>query len=702
MAAVSISNKLFGNLSDLTVVAVTVVILSILFVPLPKPLLDFLLIVNVSSALMVLLLTFYADKPLSFSTFPSILLITTLFRLALNVSSTRLILAEADAGHVIAAIGDFVIGGNYVVGVVVFIILVIVQYVVITNGAQRVAEVAARFTLDSMPGKQMSIDADLNMGLIDEKDARSRRDEIQQEANFYGAMDGATKFVKGDAIAGIIIIFVNIVAGLSIGISSMGMSWGDALQTYTLLTVGDGIVTQIPALIIATATGIIITRAATDSKLGTEVVAQVTAHPITLAVVGVCLAAAMLLPGLPTMPLLIALMAVAALGFYSYRQLSRAQAAAMDENSALSEQQDSAAANDLEMSIEVKPIEVRLGPAINLLEETSKTLLHEKIQKVRKQYAVDTGLILPAVAIINDASQSDASGYSIHIYGVNYGSGQLFTDRVLAISGPTTKVELTGTKTREPTYGLPAVWISKEQSMDARATGYTVVEPTTVLITHLTDLLKRQGHELLTRSETQKLLDRHRSTCGGLIEEIIPQLLSMTDVQRVLQRLVREQVPIKNIEFILEVLADKGKHKKNHDELVEEVRKRIGALICQNLANKASELEVMTLDPQAERILINAINPPERMNPFSLDAQGYDRLVQAISATSQRMMSKGKVPILLCSPVLRPKIKQLMERVLPRLAVLGLTEVPNTVVVKSFETVHVILTKEMTEVTAHG
>ncbi|MCG3723687.1 flagellar biosynthesis protein FlhA [Vibrio cincinnatiensis] len=687
MVLQSIDTRL-GTKSDLLIVLGTIGIISVLFIPLPPMALDFLSICNIGIALLILLLTFYSDKPLSFSTFPSILLITTLFRLALNISATRLILDDAKAGKVIAVIGQHVVGGNYVVGVVVFIILIVVQYVVVTSGAQRVAEVAARFTLDSMPGKQMSIDADLNIGVIDELEAKRKREEIQQEANFYGAMDGATKFVKGDAIAGIIIIFVDIIAGLMMGVGHHGMSWSHALHTYTLLTVGDGIVTQIPSLIIATATGIIITRAATDAKLGFEVVEQITAHPITLLILATCLLILMFVPGMPIGALVMAFLIVIVMLVYSYRSSTfrEEQASEIVET----EGKDLCQSNEKEelyRQLELHPIEIRLGVGLQDVIEDVKHSLYERVQNFRKQYALDSGFVIPAVKVIGNHTDVDADSYAIYIYGVKLGEGQIRLGHRLAIAGTQTKVQLEGEQTTEPTYGLPAVWVSENMVDMARSANYTLVDWQTMLITHLGEVIRTHSKDLLTRSEVEKLLERNKLGCEGLVQEIVPKIMSLTDIQRVLQLLIKESVPIRNIELILEVLADAGKRQKAHEELAEEVRLRLGAAICQSLVGSHGKLEVLTLDPNLERLLITTVNPPERVSAFSIDPSGKEKLISAIAQSAQRMMSRNHMPVIMCSPVIRRRLKQLTERALPRIAILSMTEIPVTIHVNSFDVV---------------
>jgi flagellar biosynthesis protein FlhA len=446
--------KVFGEKSELALVALLAGILLVLFAPIPAQLLDFLLITNFSFALLILLLTFFMQRPLEFSTFPSLLLVATLFRLGLNVAATRLILSEANAGRVIASIGNHAIGGNYVIGMIVFVVLIIVQYVVVTNGAQRVAEVAARFTLDGMPGKQMSIDADLNMGLIDQNEARERRKTIEKEANFYGAMDGASRFVKGDAIAGILIILVDVIGGLAIGVAQKGMSWGEALQTYTLLTVGDGIVTQVPALVIATGTGIIVTRAASDARLGAEVSKQILAHPRSIALVSMVLLALAFLPGLPVIPVL-TLAAIAALLFW--RALRRVPSGD-DADKSLS-QPAAEKPEDLYKALRVDPAEVTIGSGLIALVGEEGRLLAEKLASIRKQYALDMGVVLPLVRVRDEKRQAP-NRYEIKLFGTRVAEGEVHPDRLLAINPGGERAAIDGVAATDPAYGLSAVWIA--------------------------------------------------------------------------------------------------------------------------------------------------------------------------------------------------------------------------------------------------
>lgn len=674
----ALMSQLLEGKRDLALVLGMIGILVVLFSPMPPVLLDLLLIINLSVALLILLVTFYTDSPLKFSTFPSILLIATLFRLALNVTSTRLILDGAYAGEVIAAAGDYVVGGNYIVGLVVFLILVVVQYVVVTNGAQRVAEVAARFTLDSMPGKQMSIDADINMGLIDEHEARRRRQTIEREANFYGAMDGATKFVKGDAIAGIVIILINIVGGLAIGMVQLGMGWSEAVQRFTLLTVGDGIVTQIPSLVIAVATGIIITRAASDARLGREVVQQVLGSPRTLLVVAVALLGLLVLPGLPKWPVALVLAAVLVAAWYSHRRMADGGSDQDAGEEAAAPASTASGPADAEQELlalmQVDPLEIRLGRSIAQAYLPRVDALRERTEGLRRQFAQDLGLVLPRVRFV-EALTLGEERYEVLIHGARCGHGELVPDRVLAINPGGQRARLDGRETRDPAYGLPALWIEESSRQLARGAGYTLVDAETVLMTHLSEILKRHAPDLLTREEVERMVNRVRARQGSLVDELIPGVLSLSEVQRVLQLLLREQVGLRQLDAILECLVDAGRQTRAPEELVERVRERLGAGICQRLADPQGELHVMTLAPELERALLGAVRAGDG-RPAVSDAAQLEALLKGVAKHADQMISRNLSPVLLCPAPLRRVVRGLVQRSLPYVAVLSLSEVP--------------------------
>ncbi|HLT57475.1 MAG TPA: flagellar biosynthesis protein FlhA [Limnochordales bacterium] len=657
---------------DVTIVVAVVLILVMMVVPLPTGLIDLLLAVNISLALLVLMLTMNVRHPLDFSVFPALLLVLTLFRLALNVSTTRLILLQADAGSIIRAFGHFVVGGNYVVGFVVFLILVIIQFIVITRGAERVAEVAARFTLDAMPGKQMSIDADLNAGLITEDEARRRRQDIQREADFYGAMDGASKFVKGDAIAALVITAVNILGGFAVGVGQRGMGWGEALQRYTLLTVGDGLVSQIPALLIATATGIIITRAASEASLGRDVTGQLVAEPRIMLVAAAILLAFALLPGLPAVPFLVLSAMVGGLGLLS-RQEQRVQPPPPPEPAA--ERRPESVLGLLH----VDPMELEIGYGLIPLVDTEQGGdVLERVSMIRRQMALELGIVVPSIRI-RDNMELDANAYVVRIKGVEVGRGQLMPTHYLAMdSGATAKIQ--GIETREPAFGLPALWIAPSERAAAEQAGYTVVDASAVLATHLTEIIRRHAADLLGRQETRTLLDKVKEEFPAVVEELVPELLSVGEVQRVLQNLLREGVPIRNLVVILEVLADAARTTRDVALLTEAVREGLAPQISQLYTGEDGVLPALTLDPALEEELREALTDGQTLAWAPPRAQRFlDRLARAYEAA----LTRGQSPVLLCPPGLRRPLRQLTMRSLPRLPVLAYSEVAAGVEVRA-------------------
>jgi len=674
--------KRLGDQSDLVLVLGVVGILFVLFTPIPSQLLDFLLITNISIALLILLMTFYVDKPLQFSTFPSLLLIATLFRLSLNIASTRLILADADAGEVIATVGSYVVGGNYIIGLIVFIVLIVVQYVVVTNGAQRVAEVAARFTLDGMPGKQMSIDADLNMGLITAEEAQDRRSQIEKEANFYGAMDGASKFVKGDAIAGIIIVLINIIGGLTIGVAQLDMDWGDALQTFTLLTVGDGIVTQIPALIISTGTGIIVTRAASDSFLSKEISKQITAYPKILILLLLGLSFALILPGIPSLPVLFLIVII---GFILFVALRAKKKSAEKEIDTAIEEQASTEDDDVYSLLSVESLVLKIGQNLIPLFNEDDSIVMDKVASFRKQYALDVGFVMPKLRV-NDEKKLAPNKYEFWVYGVQVGAGEIFPDRQLAINpgSVTSTHNIEGIEAKDPTYGLPSVWMLKENIGEAKQAGYTVVDPVNVLITHLSELVKQQSANLLTRSETERLIDTLKQTHTSLVDEIIPAQFSLGDIQKVLQSLLEEKVSIRNLQAILEVLADEGKVSKDAEYLVSSVRKKLGGVICQNLIGSDGALRVLVLDPSIEQMLASGMRRDGDKVSLAVDPSVTEKLITKTASHVEEMLSANYKPVLLCAPELRQHLRRFTARLLPNLSILSMSEVPTNVDVRSY------------------
>lgn len=672
---------LFAKNRDLALVLGVIGILLVLFAPIPPVLIDFLIVLNFAFALTILLLTFYVARPVEFSTFPSLLLIATLFRLALNVSATRLILTSASAGDVIGSIGAFAVQGNYVIGLVVFFILIVVQYVVVTAGAQRVSEVAARFVLDSVPGHQMSIDADLNMGLIDQNEAKRRRKDLEKEAAFYGAMDGASKFVKGDAIAGIIILLINIIAGWTVGVAQMGMAWDEALSTFTLLTIGDGIVTQVPALIISVATGIIVTRSSADRQLSTEVFSQLSSIPkIPLIVLGALLLL-LALPGMPKWPMIIA-MAIAIGAFYTARRKKAAEEAQGLFDTLPADGQKAGAARG------VPPVEILLGKELGQQWLSIKPLLAERIAVLRSNREKESGFSIPAV-LFQDGGNLGPYDYEISLFGARHGFAQIYPEKMLAVRGSEAAETLPGVETRDPAYGLPSIWIDADSAERARASGYTLVDPVTVLMTHLGEMLRREASLLLSRSDIVAMLEGVRTRQPGLIEELVPAVMSVSDVQRILQNLLAEDVSIRNIDQIAEALVDLGRSVKDHSDLTEMVRQRLCHGICHSLRGNHEYLSVLSLDPKIEGQITESVRRAEKGSNYVLEPRLADQLIRKLIPIAEAMMQERLSPVLLCGPEIRRYLKTFTKRSLPRLSVLSVSEVPSTIDLRSFSIVKV-------------
>ncbi|MCF8886426.1 MULTISPECIES: flagellar biosynthesis protein FlhA [Priestia] len=668
---------------ELPVVIGVVLIIVMLVIPLPSWLLSILIMINISLALLVLLVSMNMKEPLELSVFPSLLLVLTLFRLGLNVSTTRSILGTGEAGGVVETFGHFVIGGNPLVGFVVFIILIIIQFLVITKGAERVSEVAARFTLDAMPGKQMSIDADLNAGMISEKQAIDRREKIQREADFYGAMDGASKFVKGDAIAGIVITLINILFGIIIGMLQMGMSITEASQTFTLLTVGDGLVSQIPALMISTATGIIVTRAASTGNLSEDITQQLFAFPVMLYVTGGTIAALGLITPINdviTMPIAI-LLGVG--GYY----LSRAKHQAVREEMAPTEEE----MEDNEMKspesvvnlLSVDPIEFEFGYALIPLADTNQGGdLLDRIVMIRRQLALELGLVIPVVRI-RDNIQLQPNEYCLKIKGNEVAKGELLLDHYLAISPGMDDDLIEGIDTLEPAFKMPAKWISESVKEQAEMFGYTVVDPPSVVSTHITEVIKSYAHELIGRQETKQLIDHTKETYPILIEEVTPNPLSVGDIQRVLAKLLKESVSIRNLPIIFEVLADYGKMTSDTDLLTEYVRQGLARQITSQYTIQEGLLRVLTLSGKVEKTMAEAVQQTEHGNYLSLDPNVSQAIVESIAKQTETLSFQEQSPIVLCSPAVRMYVRQITERYFPHMAVLSYNELEANVEVQS-------------------
>ena len=664
-------------------------ILVIMVLPVPAMFLDILLTVSITLAVIIMLVSLYILEPLQFSTFPSVLLIVTLYRLALNVATTRRILlfgseGEYAAGEVIRAFGQFVVGGNYAVGFIIFLILVIINFVVITKGSTRIAEVAARFTLDAMPGKQMSIDADLNAGLIDDQEARRKRQDIQRQADFYGAMDGASKFVRGDAIAGLLITAINILGGLIIGVLQYDMSMGEAAEVFTILTVGDGLVAQIPALIVSTSAGIIITRAAETTDLSTQLVNQLFKNVKVLMLSGGILIFLALVPGLPKVSFIILAAIMFSLAAVSRRRRIKE----------LSEEQEEAVKppeEDVMDLLEVDQMELEIGfNLISLVDPSKGGTLLERIKSLRKQIALDMGFIVPPIRI-RDNLQIGQNEYLILIKGSKIASGEIFPDKLLAMNpeGNLDKVE--GIVTKEPTFGLEAKWIDKSMRERGEMEGYTIVEPETVIITHLSEVIKNNAHELLGRQEVQELIDKIREKNPKLVDDLIPSVLDLGTVHMVLQNLLKERVSIRNLRYILEVLAAYGTKHKRVDDLVERVRSSLKRQITESLIGVDNKLYIFTLPSKVEQFIAENIQDTDEGKEVVMDPQSAQKILKSIMQKVDEIVSKGISPVLVVSPPIRLPIRKFIERFIPNLNVISHNEISENVAIESMGTLEINL-----------
>jgi flagellar biosynthesis protein FlhA len=661
-----------------------VILLSVMLLPLPSGFLDVLLVINISSGLVILLTAVYSYRPLDFVIFPSMLLVTTLFRISLNVASTRLVLLHghegtAAAGHVIQAFGNFVVGGNYVVGFVIFVILVIVNFMVITKGTERISEVAARFTLDALPGKQMSIDADLNTGLIDDREARKRRDLIRQEADFYGTMDGASKFVRGDAIAGILIVFINILGGLAIGILQNGMPLSEAFKNYTLLTVGDGLVSQIPALIISTSAGILVSRAASEMGMGAAFGKQFTMHSKPLSITAVMLFLLCFVPGFPAFPLFLvgSFLLWISIRVAKKHKPETAARAEEDEKGLESARESS----DLPPPLDILELELGYG-LIPLVDESQNGDLLPRIKAIRQQLALEFGILVPALHV-RDNLQLKPAEYRLLLKGNDVGKGEIMVGHYLALSAGEVTVELKGVPTRDPAFDLPAIWIPENRREEASRSGYTVIDPSTVVATHLTELFKKYADQMLTRQSVQQLLDNLAAHQPKLVDELVPNLLSPGIVQKVLQNLIREGVSVRDLQTICETLADFATLSKDPDILTEYVRQSLARTITRPYETEDHKFPVLSLQQGLEERLARGIQKSDSGTLLSLDPGFLQQFIQVTSNEVKRAVSMGHHPVLLCSPMVRRHLKKLLERFLPDVAVVSHSELSNSLEIRS-------------------
>jgi flagellar biosynthesis protein FlhA len=651
-----------------------IIILAMMVVPLPWFLLDLLFALNFSVSIGILLMAMYTKEPLDFSVFPSLLLVMTLFRLALNVSSTRLILLSGNPGKIVKAFGNFMIGGNEVVGFVIFIILVIIQFVVITKGSERVAEVSARFTLDAMPGKQMAIDADLNAGLISEEQARDRRMKVQMEADFYGAMDGSSKFVKGDAVAGLIITAINLLGGFVIGMTQMGLNAGEAWNKFALLTVGCGLVTQLPALVTSSAAGIIVTRTTSMDNLGADIASQLTSSPKVLTFTGAALIALSVIPGLPKLPLIV----LGLIWLGTGRTVTRARLTEdtvrkeEEYRKELESQKSPEAAQDL---IKVDALEIEFGLALLPLADPAQGGdLVDRIVMIRRQIAAELGIVIPFVRVRDNFAGLGPNEYCINLRGVPLGSGEVYPDRLMALEGPGTTEQITGIPGKEPAFGLDITWIAKDAREEAESKGYTVIDASAVVATHLTELLRKKAYHLLTRQETQRLINLAKTEDASCIEEAIPNLVTVGEVQKVLQNLLREGIPIRDLVTIMESLTDAAGVSRDIDYLTMRVREGLSRLITKEFGLDKGPYPVATLDPAFEMEIVESTKKGDRGSYVALSAERLSQMMAAIKEAMSSTEWQAKRPVLLTSAAVRAQVYEIASRVVPEIAVVAYEE----------------------------
>jgi len=679
--------KLLNNVVAIFVI----VIIAFIIIPLPSFVLDMMLIINISFSIMILLMTMYVKDALQFSIFPSLLLITTLFRLALNISSTRLILTNSgQAGQVIHTFGSFVLAGNLVVGFIVFLIIVIVNFMVITKGSERVSEVSARFKLDAMPGKQMAIDADLNSGLITEEMARTRRQDIQREAEFYGAMDGATKFVKGDAIASILITFINLIGGSIIGMVQGGGSINDVLSTYTTASVGDGLVSQLPALLISTATGMIVTRAASDATLSLDVTRQFFGQPIVMIISGGAICAMCLIPGMPVVQLLIVAGALIVSGLtIRKRKALQEEVAAEGAQSALAEQQpeqdEASFYNNIDNVynlLQIDLIEMEFGYSlIPLVDESNGSSFIERLVTFRKQFAMDMGTVIPAVRL-RDNGSLNPNQYVIKIKGEEVSRGEVLVNYYLALDPGNLTGNIDGIETIEPAYGIPSKWITPDKKEMAEIYGYTVIDPLSVMVTHLSETIRHHAHELLTRQDVNQLLESVKKADPSLVDEVVPSIISYSNLQKVLCNLLKEGIPIRDMETILSTISDYAPTVHDSEVLTEYVRQSLKRTITRKWSD-GGQIRVITLDSEVERMILNAITKNEQGTYLSLDPQSTQKIITKLMDCITKVKDVINVPIILTSPLVRIYFSKMLEQFYPNAVVLSFNELNSNVQIQA-------------------
>jgi flagellar biosynthesis protein FlhA len=669
--------KRAGKYSDLVAAGAIVLVVAMMVIPLPPFLIDLFITLNISCALMIVVATLYVPRALDFSAFPSLLLLTTLFRLAINISVTRLILLHGDAGHVVTAFGNFVVGGNVVVGLIIFLILIVIQFVVITNGAGRVAEVGARFTLDAMPGKQMAIDADLNTGQITDEEARRRRSEIAREADFYGAMDGASKFVKGDAMAGILITLINLVGGIVVGVAQQGLPFGDAAHQFSLLTVGDGLCAQIPALLISVATGILVTRSASEQDLGSDVADQILDQRKAPLVAGAVICAFALVPALPKVPFLLIGGMFFAVGWSLRNTPNRAEReAARVAEAASAPSGELAAPRDAALdALALDPLELAIGfGLVPLVDESSGGTLLARVKTIRRQIASELGMVIPAVRIRDDVTL-DSHEYVMRVRGSEVARGGIIAGHQLAMDPGDAVGRLAGIPTTEPAFGLPAVWISDATRAEAEALGWTVVDAESVVVTHLTEVIRGHASDLLTRQETRNLLDQLKEVNAAVVDEVVPDVLSLGEVQRVLQSLLREGVSIRDLGAVIEAIGDKARLTRDPAMLAEYARQALGRAIVSPYLDNEGMLRAIALDPGLEQELAEALVQTADGEFLALDPMRAASLVDQCAEQVEAALAMGGRPVLLCSARIRRHLRRLSAQRLPQMAVCSYNEI---------------------------
>jgi len=670
------------KVSDIVLAVLILALLVIIIFPPNTLLMDFLLIINMAVCVIILLFSLYVKDPVDFSVFPTILLFITVFRLGLNLASTRLILGnEGNAGEVIRAFGEVVVGGNLAVGIITFLIILIVQFMVITKGAERVSEVSARFTLDAMPGKQMAIDADLNSGFIDEDQARQRREKIQHEADFHGAMDGASKFIKGDAVAGLLVTFVNAIGGIVMGMLTMDADIGEIAQIFTLATIGDGLITQIPALLISTASGIIVTRSGRDETFGGEMSQQVLSQPNALIMAGVLIIIISLMPGLPTIPMWIVAIILMIIGYITLNRMKKEAVVEehVEEEVAAEEKRKPESVTAL---LQVDPIELEFGYGIVPMVDVSQGGdLLDRVVMIRRQCAIDMGVIVPAIRL-RDNIQLSTNAYSIKIKGVEIAKGEVMADHLLALSSGEVEEEIYGIPTVEPTFGLPALWIPKADREEAEIMGYSTVDPPSVIATHLTEIIKRYGHELLNRQQVQTLLDNLKKAQPALVDEVVPKMFSLGEIQKILANLLSENIPIRDMASIIEALSDYGNLTRDPEMLTEYVRQSLRRSISKRFIPEDVAYAI-TLDPSLEQLILDSTKQSEHGSYLAIEPMQVHSIFDRLRSIIENMKNKGRTPVILTSPLVRRQFRKISEQISPELAVLSYNEIDSGVEVLS-------------------